>query len=604
MQKNIFLKDEFYKETGMNWENSQGEPDIDYVEWLEKILSNFIVRKQEFSSCCTASVRLGNSPHEGKTNYYICNRCNNSCDITPSSEATTYDLMRASESSLGKDWDKENEKISVYKKLPQEEKMYRVWVRGGEFNSEYIEARYYPQEKKWGCKGFVEYWQEIKQPQSLQKATEICPSCKCDEKNMPCQVCDNTGYIYHQIMPKDWKLKEGFVKKVLSEYTQEKISFSRMVELFNEQILSYPIIQKEGNIIEECLKEVYLLRGEDKDIDLQLAITLNPHLSIIKKAMELYLSRTLEEGANELPSEKEIADKSIEKSKEQYGAFYETEEKERIAYHNFYIGAKYMRDKASIIIVSLHSKLEAKDKELNELKLEYAKGADLSQKLISQLKEANNISDTCIRICNCKYTTNNFTRWLIHIARCPKYSSETKSKLSQPSGDKKLAVNNLQEIEREIDEHLKNDFPDTGDKKTAEEICKCLDIFNSTPNNAGVLICHNCSKPKSGNMQREVGEGETIWREIKLTERTPPVDCGTYLFVPKIGAPVPYIMDDGANIKFFKDNYISWLEPLHIQTDSKEAVEACEHYFVDEIINDIYYLKCKKCGEIKNHKRR
>lgn len=29
------LKDKFYKETGMNWENNDGEPDIDYVEWLE-----------------------------------------------------------------------------------------------------------------------------------------------------------------------------------------------------------------------------------------------------------------------------------------------------------------------------------------------------------------------------------------------------------------------------------------------------------------------------------------------------------------------------------------------------------------------------------------
>jgi hypothetical protein len=30
------LKQQFLEETGMNWLNSQGEPDIDYVAWLEK----------------------------------------------------------------------------------------------------------------------------------------------------------------------------------------------------------------------------------------------------------------------------------------------------------------------------------------------------------------------------------------------------------------------------------------------------------------------------------------------------------------------------------------------------------------------------------------
>lgn len=29
------LKEKFFEETGINWENSQGEPDIDYVKWLE-----------------------------------------------------------------------------------------------------------------------------------------------------------------------------------------------------------------------------------------------------------------------------------------------------------------------------------------------------------------------------------------------------------------------------------------------------------------------------------------------------------------------------------------------------------------------------------------
>jgi len=29
------LRKDFEKETGLNWINSQEEPDIDYVEWLE-----------------------------------------------------------------------------------------------------------------------------------------------------------------------------------------------------------------------------------------------------------------------------------------------------------------------------------------------------------------------------------------------------------------------------------------------------------------------------------------------------------------------------------------------------------------------------------------
>jgi len=33
------LRQDFHNEQGIRWENSQGEPDIDYVEWLEnKIL--------------------------------------------------------------------------------------------------------------------------------------------------------------------------------------------------------------------------------------------------------------------------------------------------------------------------------------------------------------------------------------------------------------------------------------------------------------------------------------------------------------------------------------------------------------------------------------
>ena len=34
----------FEKETGTHWENSQCEPDIDYVEWLEARLSDKPIR--------------------------------------------------------------------------------------------------------------------------------------------------------------------------------------------------------------------------------------------------------------------------------------------------------------------------------------------------------------------------------------------------------------------------------------------------------------------------------------------------------------------------------------------------------------------------------
>jgi hypothetical protein len=34
-QKAEELRYQFFKETGYTWENSQGEPDIDYVYWLE-----------------------------------------------------------------------------------------------------------------------------------------------------------------------------------------------------------------------------------------------------------------------------------------------------------------------------------------------------------------------------------------------------------------------------------------------------------------------------------------------------------------------------------------------------------------------------------------
>lgn len=44
------LKRQFKDEKGISWKNSQGEPDIDYVEWLEaKVIA---VQKDAIKSVC------------------------------------------------------------------------------------------------------------------------------------------------------------------------------------------------------------------------------------------------------------------------------------------------------------------------------------------------------------------------------------------------------------------------------------------------------------------------------------------------------------------------------------------------------------------------
>ena len=35
------LRKKFKEDTGINWQNEQGEPDIDYVEWLEDTLADY-----------------------------------------------------------------------------------------------------------------------------------------------------------------------------------------------------------------------------------------------------------------------------------------------------------------------------------------------------------------------------------------------------------------------------------------------------------------------------------------------------------------------------------------------------------------------------------
>lgn len=45
------LKNEFFAETGVEWKNNQGEPDIDYVNWLE-------AKVEKFTSTSTGSPKL------------------------------------------------------------------------------------------------------------------------------------------------------------------------------------------------------------------------------------------------------------------------------------------------------------------------------------------------------------------------------------------------------------------------------------------------------------------------------------------------------------------------------------------------------------------
>jgi hypothetical protein len=49
------LRNQFKEETGIDWMNSQGEPDIDYVQWLENKLSLkkcISACREEEISCC------------------------------------------------------------------------------------------------------------------------------------------------------------------------------------------------------------------------------------------------------------------------------------------------------------------------------------------------------------------------------------------------------------------------------------------------------------------------------------------------------------------------------------------------------------------------
>ncbi len=45
------LKDEFFAETGIEWENDQGEPDMDYVNWLEAKVEKFNSTNKPSATC-------------------------------------------------------------------------------------------------------------------------------------------------------------------------------------------------------------------------------------------------------------------------------------------------------------------------------------------------------------------------------------------------------------------------------------------------------------------------------------------------------------------------------------------------------------------------
>lgn len=60
------LRNDFHNEQGIKWINSQGEPDIDYVEWLEnKILAvknNAVLPHVSISACSRCGAKTVSHP--------------------------------------------------------------------------------------------------------------------------------------------------------------------------------------------------------------------------------------------------------------------------------------------------------------------------------------------------------------------------------------------------------------------------------------------------------------------------------------------------------------------------------------------------------------
>lgn len=56
------LKQEFKEESGTNWKNSQGEPDIDYVAWLESRVIGLSSSNSSLKEVIAKAIKTG---HEG-----------------------------------------------------------------------------------------------------------------------------------------------------------------------------------------------------------------------------------------------------------------------------------------------------------------------------------------------------------------------------------------------------------------------------------------------------------------------------------------------------------------------------------------------------------
>lgn len=60
------LKNKFFAETGAEWENSQGEPDIDYVNWLEAKVEKIISTNKRMAKLLEEAAELLRDTDDGK----------------------------------------------------------------------------------------------------------------------------------------------------------------------------------------------------------------------------------------------------------------------------------------------------------------------------------------------------------------------------------------------------------------------------------------------------------------------------------------------------------------------------------------------------------
>lgn len=77
IKERVELREKFKTETGDNWENSQGEPDIDYVLWLEsKLLAipAVVGRSEQLHLCPVCNEKAGKTYLLSKLPT-ICQKC-------------------------------------------------------------------------------------------------------------------------------------------------------------------------------------------------------------------------------------------------------------------------------------------------------------------------------------------------------------------------------------------------------------------------------------------------------------------------------------------------------------------------------------------------